>query len=374
MAIRVLEVMSGLSAGGAETMMMNILRNIDREKYKIDFLIFESEPTFYTSEVESYGCKIYMIEPIRQSGIKKYMYNIKKILKSYGPYDVVHSHLDIVSALVMVVAKRCGIPCRIAHSHSTAAYTFKRSVNSFAMFFIRKMFALYATDFFACGVDAARFMFGNKKGQQANIINNAIDLDRFCNDGRYNRNMICKNLNISPTDTIITNIARFTHVKNQKYLIDVFSEYCEFNPKSVLLLIGDGDLKQETEEYAAQKSIHQNIYFLGMRRDIPEILSITDVFALPSLFEGLPVTLIEAQAMDVSCVISDVITREVDCGLNLIKYVSLNSVSDWVSAVRESVKQTGHRDNHDVMQKMGYDIHKNIMVVEAAYMSKSEGK
>lgn len=365
--VKVLAVLSGLSAGGAETMYMNLYRKMDKSQFAIDFLIFGDDNAFYADEVKRSGSKIFKMESVRKSGITGFCKSIEKCICENGPYDVVHSHIDYLSGYVMKVAKKCNVRVRLAHSHNTYAHTHRGSISKLLMVHIRKMINKYSTKLLACSAEAAKYMFGNAKADSTLVINNAIDLNRFSDQGQYSD----INFDFQRAEKkMILHIGRFMEQKNHEALIGIFANYLQKNSNSLLLLVGEGELKDKIVQLVEQKGLQNNVIFLGVRADIAELLAISDVFVLPSKFEGLPVTLIEAQAMNVPCVVSDNIKKSVDCGLNLISFVDLDNMNAWIQAIEQAIKKRTHTNNHDLMTDHGYNIEKNVDVIEQLYLQR----
>lgn len=364
---KVLAVLSGLSAGGAETMYINLYRKMDKARFAIDFLIFGDDDAFYAKEVKKCGSKIFKMNSVRESGVKGFCRSIEKCISENGPYDVVHSHIDYLSGYVMKVAKKFNVRIRLAHSHNTFAYTHKGSISGLLMIYIRRIINRYSTGLLACSNEAAEYMFGRANAQKAVVINNAIDLNKFCDKGQYND----IDLDFQRGDKkIILHIGRFMEQKNHKTLIHIFCNYLHKNNNSLLLLVGEGELKDDIIRLVEEKAIQNHVKFLGLRSDIPNLLALSDVFVLPSKFEGLPVTLIEAQAMNVPCVVSDNIKRSVDCGLNLISFVALDNINSWTEAIDRAINKRTNSDNYDVMTDRGYNIEKNVNIIEQLYLQR----
>lgn len=368
MKSKILVVLSGLNAGGAETMFINLYRKIDKEKYAFDFLVFSDADGFYSEEIKKDGCRIFLMASIGKSGVIAFYKSISDAIKKGGPYDVIHSNVDYLSGVVLKIARKCGIPVRIAHSHNTAAYTFKGAMPDFVMPIFRKLINRNATKCLACSNDAALFMFGRKKVKDVIIINNAIELDRFTDVGQFNNEYLEEYKKYS---AVFLHIGRFVIQKNHVGLISIFSEYCRStNSNALLLLVGDGELKSDIERLVLEKKLENNVLFLGNRRDIPELMSVADVFLLPSLFEGLPVTLIEAQAMNLPCIVSDNVKHEVDCGLGLISYVSLDNEAEWKTTIRQAICERTRKNNYYEMTECGFNIIDNIATIESIYQKK----
>ena len=364
---RVLHFLSGLSAGGAETMVMNIYRNVDHEKIRFDFIVFNERSSFYTEEIKKLGGRIFTVNPIRKVGIWKFIKEVKKVIYEYGPFDIVHSHIDYLSGFVMLAARLSGIKIRISHSHNTQALTYKGNLKGLRLLVARELIIKNSTNLFACSIPAAEYMFGVKYATKSTIINNAIDLQKFSNKKEFNYNTLCRKLSLDNSYDYYIHIGRFVEQKNHKTLIDIFEIFHNNNSNAKLLLLGEGKLQDEIKAYVQKKRMENYVIFLGNRENVQEFLYISKAFLLPSLFEGLPVTLIEAQAMNVPCVISDNINKDVDCGLNLLKFIPLNDLSKWVEVIEKVAMHRTYKDNTLVMREKGYDILYNIQKIYKIY-------
>ena len=371
---KVLQVLSGLSAGGAESMLMNIYRNIDTTKVKFDFVVFGNENGIFSTEVINKGGKIFRVNALKEKGIINFIKEMKNIIKENGPYDAIHSHVDYLSGLVLMAAKICDVPIRISHSHSTNAITHRGKLNYVTHMFLKFLISINTNYYLACNKEAAQYMFGKRNAKKAIVINNAIDLYKFSEKGQYEKNKIIDvlKLNISNKTKIITNIGRFVEAKNHRVLIDIFNSYHQKVSDSVLLLIGEGKLKKDIFEYVKNKNLSNCVRFLGATNDIPQILHISDAVVLPSIYEGLPVTLIEAQAMNVPCVVSDTIKKDVDCNLDLIYFKDYNDIEDYSNTIKEVTQKRKWIDNSFNMTKKGYNINNNISIIYDIYGIKNK--
>jgi len=368
---RILQVVSSLNAGGAETIIMNIYKVIDREKIQFDFLVFGNTEGFYSKDIISLGGRIFSIEPVRKTGLIRYLHNLITIIKKNGPYDAVHAHIDYLSGFVALAARIAGVKKRICHSHNTEALTYIGSLNKLMLFFIRKIIIHNATDLFACGKDAAVFMFGSKGALKAEIINNSINLDLFSTPlTQCERETLRNKIGVKKGAKIIGNIGRFAEQKNHKRIIDIYAYLNSKDSNYELVLVGDGELRSEIEQYVEMLGLKEKVYFLGLRQDVYLIIKLFDVLLLPSLFEGFPVTLIEAQAAGVDCVVSDVITRDVDIGLDLVHFVSLKDDNDtWVKVIEslQNKKKKELSSCKKILAEKGFDIYRNLRKFYEAY-------
>lgn len=312
---RILHVVGGMDRGGVETWLMNVLRNIDRERYHFDFLVGTAKPCAYDKEVEQFNSRI--IPCLNPHSPCLYTRNFFKIIKIYGPYDIIHSHVHHFSGYNLLLAKLSGIPVRICHSHSDNRLSEgKRGIlRSSYLKVTETMIHRFSTHGFFCSQMAGESLYGRKWNRSAKyeLLYCGIDFSPYKNP--VNR-LLRQDLGISDQSLVIGHVGRFSTPKNHKFLIDIFSEVYKQVPSAFLLLIGDGNLRKEIELRANHLGLRERVIFTGLRADIAELLKgAIDVYCFPSLWEGLPVTVIEAQAAGLPCLISDCITNEV-CVLN----------------------------------------------------------
>lgn len=367
MKIKILQVIGGLSVGGAEMMVMNFLRFIDKEKFHFDFLVYGDKVGEFEKEAKKEGANIIHIsEPSK--GYRQFSKNIKWVFSEYGPYDVVHSHTLLNNGFILREASKSGIKHRISHSHSTHNRVNETLLTRMYEKYMKSLISRHATAFMSCGEEAGNYLYGKEKFCSKGIVfNNGIDAKKF----QFNsdtRTKIRENLDLK-NKLVIGNIGRFHKVKNLNYLIDIFASINVIENNSVLLLVGDGDEKSSIENRVKMHGLTENVIFMGMRSDIPEIMQAMDVFVMPSLFEGLPVVLVEAQAAGLPCVVSNSITQELQI-TDLIHYVDLIENPDfWAKKVLAVTKENERCLTNDLIEKSGYDIHTEIKKLEKIYLS-----
>lgn len=371
-AIRVLCVNGGImDRGGISAYMMNYYRHIDRSKVQFDFVVHGFQTGVFDDEIRSMGGHLYNV-PIKS---KNYLGNIlalKRIFKT-GKYKIVHSHMDAMGMVVLRTAMKCKIPIRIAHSHNTQHLT-----NSPVKFIFnehaRKNISRYATHLFACSEDAGRWLYGDTAFNDGNVtlINNAIELDDFAFSSPK-RNLVRERLGLEG-NFVIGHIGRFDYQKNHMFLLDIFSATLEKIPNAKLLLIGDGHLREQIEDRIRNLGIEKSVVMLGLRNDVHDLLNAFDLQLLPSLFEGLPVTLIEAQTNGVRCIVSYGVPKSANL-TNLISYISLEETAihwaDQISQIKHnSTEREGYRS---MMSEVGYDINTEAPKLMNLYLSLAEG-
>lgn len=362
--IRILHAVVNMNRGGAETLLMNLYRNIDRTKIQFDFLT--CKPGVYDAEIIELGGNIHRIPYISDIGHTGYIRALDQFFASHPEYRIVHSHMDKMSGFVLRSAKKAGAPIRIAHSHNTsseggiAARVYKwvagRSIKS------------CATHFVACSGKAARWLFADK-GSQATILKNGIESEKFAFSLEV-RSDVRQELKLQQDQFVIGHVGRFAHQKNHSYLIDIFAQFHSNYPNSVLVLVGEGPLRSDVDQKVKALKLNDKVRFLGIRSDIERLLQAFDVFVFPSLHEGLPVSLIEAQGAGLPCLISDVISQEVDMGIGLVTCIPLHDRTLWIEELQRAaaIRHTRQIPASSLPSK-GYDIKNTAAWTEGFYLA-----
>lgn len=361
--IRVLHVVTYMGRGGLETMLMNYYRNIDRSEVQFDFLVHRDFEADYDKEILSLGGKIYHVSRLIPWS-KAYKKELCRFFTEHSEYKIVHVHQDCLSSVALECAQKCGIPVRIAHSHTSnqtknLRYIIKR-------YYMRKI-PKYATDLFACGTKAGIWMFGNQK---FNILPNAVDVEKYSFSETV-RNEVRKELGIAD-EFIVGHIGRFGKEKNHKFLIEVFSRIKNINKNSKMILVGKGKEFENIKRKAASLGLEKDIIFTGVRPDVNRLLQAMDVFAFPSLYEGFGIVNIEAQAAGLPCVISDEVPMESIIAEDLVTIKKLSdSAEEWAECIL-SKKDSERKDISDDIKKHGYDIKSAAKRLEEFYIGKAK--
>lgn len=269
--------------GGVESVVMNYYRNIDRDKIQFHFLCDEDSTDIPYDEIERLGGKVIVIPPYQK--LFKYQKELYKIFKE-NKYKIIHSHINALSVFPLRIAKKAGVPIRIAHSHTTSNK--KEWKRNLAKNILRPFSKVYANQFFACTEHAGKWLFGKKvvERKKLNVINNAIDLKKFEFNEKI-REDLRKEFGIKEDTIVIGHIGRFMKQKNHEFLIDVFNELYKKNQNTVLILIGQGPLLNEIKQKARNLDIENKIKFIGQVTDVERYYNIMDVFVFPSIYEGL---------------------------------------------------------------------------------------
>lgn len=372
--IRVLQVVGRMDRGGIETMIMNQYRNIDRDKVQFDFLAHFGREAAYNDEIRSMGGRIYEMPALRDENrvffwrFFSYLFALNKFFREHREYKVIHGHMTHTAALYMPIAKRYGVSCRIVHSHNTRS---KKGLLGFLTNFLHKFATRDATDFFACSKAAQKWFFTEEiiNSGKVHFMTNAIDAKRFRYDPEQRRKM--RDALGLKDELTIAHVARFRTEKNHAFMIDVLLEALKVRGDITLIFVGDGPQEEAVKAKAKACGVENHVRFLGSRGDVPDILQAADVFVLPSSWEGQPLTVMEAQASGLQCLVSDSLSQELDI-LGMVSFISLSNVNEWVNALfKESQKQ--RRDTYEEIVAAGYDSCTTAAWLQEFYLSHSAG-
>lgn len=330
-AIRVLQVTGSLNVGGAEMMLLNALRCIPADCVSVDFLVFDEAPGDLEAEVRALGCRVLRVSLPRSRAPHSAVRTIAEAIRREGPYDVVHSHVNLASGMVMAAAHRAAVPNRIAHAHITSddqSGLIRRVYRAWSRRWLRK----YSTEVVACGAEAGRHLFGDHWVGRGVVIPNGVQVERFL-QARSERASTRHELGFEDDVLLAGTVARLVAFKNHLFMLDAMAATVSVDDRVILLIVGDGPLRAELEGRAAELGIEQHVRFLGLRSDIPQLLSAMDVVLVTSHYEGLPVNLVEAQAAGTPALVSEGVTEEADLGLGLIRRLPISSATDWRAAI-----------------------------------------
>ncbi|WP_288230175.1 glycosyltransferase family 1 protein [uncultured Faecalicoccus sp.] len=356
--IRVLQCVNDMHRAGLETMLMNYYRNIDRTKIQFDFLTHRPYKSDYDDEILSLGGKVYYAPRLYPQNYSAYFKWMANFFNEHPEYKIIHSHIDSMSYLPLLTAKKAGIPVRIAHSHNTAIdKDFKYPLKQY----FRLRINTVCNERLACGQKAGIFLFGNKEFK---VIPNAIDAEMFYFNKEI-RQIKREELGLT-NEFVVGHVGRISYQKNHKFLVEIFNELLKMESNSILLLVGVGEKEAEIREQIKKLGINEKVRFLGNRSDVNELYQAMDVFVMPSFFEGVPVVGVEAQFADLPCVFSDRVPREVMFN-EKFEFVSLDkSAEEWAKSI---IKYNIENQRGSIVGNSTsiYDIHKAHFVLEQFY-------
>lgn len=358
--LRVLQVVTYMGRGGLETMLMNYYRSIDRNQIQFDFLTHRMEKWDYDDEIERLGGKIYHIPKLNPFSIS-YRNALGDFFDEHPEYQIIHVHQDCLSSVILKIAKEHSVAVRIAHSHSSSQ---DKNIKYLIKLCLKKSIPHYATQLMACGKEAGDWMFS---GAPYLILNNAIDTRKY-SFNETKRKVVREKFGISQDTILVGHVGRFFEPKNHSYLIDIFYEVMKCNQNAMLLLVGDGELRKSIEEKVSKLGLRNRVIFTGIRADVADLMQAMDVFAFPSVYEGLPLTVIEAQASGLPCIISDKVP--IECKkTDLVEQIELSvGAAMWAQTIIEAAK-TVRRDTYEEIKNAGFDIEGNAKWLMEYYQS-----
>ncbi|RLL85924.1 glycosyltransferase family 1 protein [Mesotoga sp. BH458_6_3_2_1] len=368
--IRVLHVLKGMNRGGIENFLMNVYRSIDRNAVQFDFLVHQVEKGVFDEEIVLLGGKIFRV-PGRREGVLKNKKNLHNFFFEHREYGVVHQHVSSLSYIEpLKLAEKNQVKTRILHCHSTMqggsfVHRYLHSHN-------KEVFLKYVTHTFTCSHDAARWVFGEQRVLEAayKVLRYGIETSKFTfsSEARYN---IRKSLGIEK-NLVIGHLGRFTYPKNHLYLIEVFQLIHKRREDAVLLLIGDGELRKEIERRVVELGLKRNVIFAGSVPDPAPYLSSMDVFVFPSHYEGFPISMIEAQASGLPCVVSNEVTSEARITEN-VYYLSLDSPTQvWCDLIEKVSSVIERRSAYArFVKEAGFDVQHTSKWLEEFYLHES---
>ena len=365
--IRVLQILGIVANGGVEAVIMNYYRHIDKTKIQFDFVVHNDADKNYIREAENLGAQIYKVTPYNKN-IFKFIFDIYKIIKKHH-YQIVHCNMNALSGFALFAAYLANAKIRILHNHTTDSK--EEKLRSFIKRMLCPFAKLFANQYWACSNLAAEWMYGKKavKDNKITIINNAIDLDKFKFD-KEKREKFIKEFALKDC-FVIGHVGRFMKQKNHEFLIDIFYEVIKRKENARLLLIGDGKLRSQIEAKVKELGISNKVIFLGNRNDVADLYNAMDVFVLPSLYEGLPVVGVEAQANGLSFICSTEVTKEILLTDN-IKLISLQQpLKDWCNEI-ENDRRKEFNTNDELLKK--FDIKQESKKLENLYLKLIKGK
>jgi glycosyltransferase involved in cell wall biosynthesis len=357
-----------MNPGGVETWLMHVLRNIDREHFHLDFCTFGDQPGLYAAEVEKLGSKV--LRCPKGANLWSFRHRFRRILRE-GKYDVVHSHVHLFSGALLRWAKGEGVPIRIAHSHTSRDGQPDALLRWCYRKLMKSWIDCYATHGLAVSRFAAKQLFGSDWESDCRIciLRCGIDLSLFRKP--LSPDAVRAELEIPLDAPVVGHVGRFVPPKNHRFLMEVASEILKRRPEVHFLLVGDGPLRREMETKAKAQGIADKMHFVGNRTDVPRLMcGGMDVFVFPSLWEGLPVALIEAQAAGLHCFLSDTITHEVKILSELCISLPLSVNSDeWAEKALETLadKQVRIATGVERMTQSDFHIAKNVAVLSDLY-------
>lgn len=362
--IRVLQVFAQMNRGGAETMIMNLYRNIDREKIQFDFIVHTNEKCAYDDEIVQLGGKIFRVPVYKGKNHLHYKKSWHMFFKEHPEYKIIHGHVRSTAAIYLKIANKYN-RITIAHSHSTSSGSgISAVVKNIMQYPIRNT----ADYLFACSKSAGEWLYGKKACKKDNfyILNNAIDAKKFTFNQDVS-NKVRKEFQLEGK-FVVGHVGRFNTPKNHSFLIDIFKVITDKNENSVLMLVGDGDMRKSIEKKVRDLELTDKVIFTGVRSDVPDLLQAINVFMFPSLYEGLGIAVIEAQAAGLPCIVANTVPKEVDI-TDLVRFLPLSKTSvEWANEILKYKSEIRYNTFNEI-RNANFDIEKNAKILLKSYIN-----
>lgn len=374
--IRILHVLGGTGAGGAESRIMDLYRQLDKNEIQFDFLVHSSavrragddaskrEPQFYDEEIKKMGGHIYVLPKFKVYNYFTYRKAIRAFFAKHHEFGAVQGHMTSTASIYLPLAKKAGIPMTIAHSRNAGV---EKGLKGTATKILRKNLYRIADKCFACSELAGIDVFGKAWVEAGNvkIIHNAIDAGKFTYQPEK-RAAMRKKLGIEDK-FVVGHVGRFNTQKNHPYLIDIFAALIRMREDAVLILLGDGPDQKKMEEKCDMLGIREKVFFLGTQRGPEDYYQAFDIFLLPSFHEGLPGVLIEAQAAGLPCLVSDTVTGEAKA-TELVTYLSIGQPAEvWAGEIAARADYERH-DTYRELAESGFDVKTQVEAYRKFYL------
>lgn len=366
--VRVLQVLGGTSLGGAESRVMDSYRHLDRSRIQFDFCVHSQEEGFFDKEIESLGGHIYRVPRFQVVNWLAYRKAWKDFFREHPGYVAVHGHMTSTASIYLPIAKAAGVPLTIAHARSAGV---DPGLKGAMTRFLRRNLGKKADVCLTCSRLAGEAVFGKKMVEAGRVttVPNAIDAREFAFSEKKRKQKRAE-LEIGEQEFVIGHVGRFGHMKNHAFLLDVFAEICRKVPDSRLLLVGEGGLMDSVREKAASLGLSDRVIFTGNQAQVADFYMAMDFFVFPSIFEGLPGSVIEAQASGLRCLVSDSVTDEV----LITPLAQARSLSDKASVWAQNVLERRSYEREQMEQaikKAGFDVSDQVKFLEKLYLQEN---
>lgn len=367
---RILNVIGSLDIGGAENSAMNICRFIDHNIFQYDFLIFGDKVGAYEKEAIEKGATIIrMNQP--QDNYFAFIKELTRVVKK-NSYHAIHVNTLWNSGIILRVARKNNVPVRICHSHSTESSKNENFVYKLYKHAMRRMIKKNATEFIACGKDAGEYLYGkdffNTIGK---VIYNGIDIEKYAYSNKKSIEMK-EELGVQKQEVLLGHVGRLAPVKNHKFMIEVFEKAIKEIPNLRMVFVGDGPDKEFISKMLENKKLNEKVTLLGNRSDVDQLLSAMDILLFPSIFEGFPVTLVEAQATGIPCLVSNKVTQETDL-TDKIYFMPIDEGEDiWIAKLKELINFPIVRENVSIKKISNeFEINTIVKKMEGIYLDRN---
>ena len=358
--IRVLQVMPAMDAGGMETFVMNVYRAIDRDKVQFDFVYHYDKPCLYDYEIQALGGQIYKFSVRQDNNLPRYLHRLGRLFAEHPEYRILHGHYSGFGMFYNAVARRRGVPVRVGHSHNTA---YEPNLVGRLDKLMSAHFDKGLTDRFACSRKAGEMLFGVSP---FTVLPNGVDTEAFARHDPAARARLREHLGVAEDELLLGHVGRFSVQKNHAGLLRIFAAVCEQFPRARLLLLGEGPLEDDTHALAEELGLAKRVIFAGVRTNVQAFYHAMDAFLLPSLFEGLPVVLVEAQAAGLPCFVSDTIDRGAAFA-DGVHFLPLEDPAAWARALAKNGLARNPNAQAQALEA-GFDVRTSAGILQEFYL------
>lgn len=364
--IRVLQVMPAMDAGGMEAFVMNIYRTIDREQVQFDFLYHYDKPCFYDEEIAALGGRITKLTVRQDNNLPRYLRALDRFFAENPQYRILHGHYSGFGMFYNAAARRRGVPVRVGHSHNTA---YEPNAVGRLDRLMSSRFDAALTDRFACSQKAGEMLF---HGHAFTVLPNGVDTARFARHDEARRAALRAALGVAGDEVLFGHVGRFTAQKNHPGLLRIFAALRGAVPGARLVLLGGGppDYVESIRALAAELGLGEAVIFAGVQSNVPDYYDAMDAFLLPSLFEGLPVVLVEAQAAGLPCFVADTVDRGAAFARQ-VAFLPIDKPDAWADAVRR-IPLRRDPEAQAAAVAAGFDIRTSAAILQAFYLRRHE--
>ena len=358
--IRILQVMPAMDAGGMETFVMNVYRAIDRDKVQFDFLYHYDKPCFYDYEIQALGGRITKLTVRQDNNLPGYLAALDRFFAQHPEYRILHGHYSGFGMFYNAAARRRGVPVRVGHSHNTA---YEPNLVGRLDKLMSARFNKDLTDRFACSRKAGEMLFGKSP---FTVLPNGVDTAVFSAFDPERRAALREHLGVGENELLLGHVGRFTAQKNHAGLLRIFAALLPKCPNARLLLLGAGALEQDMRALAAELGVAGRVIFAGVRTNVQAFYAAMDAFLLPSLFEGLPVVLVEAQTAGLPCFVSDTVDAGAAFAPN-VRFLPPDAPDAWAQAIANA-DLTRNPDARQNALDAGFDVHTSARILQDFYL------
>lgn len=368
--IRILNLFTIMNRGGAETMVMNYYRAIDKSKIQFDFMVHRQERGAYDDEIEAMGGRIFRMCPIYPQNLFRYQQMLKEFFDNHPEYQILHSHMSELGYFAFKEAIKHNVPVRICHAHSSPNFkieSFKEKLKVLPREILARGMRKLSTDFFVCSRIAGDWLFGKKNENKFIMMNNAVNASSFAYDKKTADKI--KSEMKWKDKIVVGHVGRLIIPKNHTFLIDIFQQFHVKHPQSILVLVGDGDQRENICNKIKKLNLEDSIILLGFRSDTANLYKAFDIFVFPSLYEGLPVSLVEAQSAGLSCIVSNTISTQAQILSNYSILSLKDSPEIWVNEIEKHLHDKRENTIANI-RKAKFDIYSNAEWLTNFYLNK----